>query len=125
MDTIFLNAVNYFSRYDPDIEKTDNGSLFYPAINAYVRCGDLSPKKLFELMQKDGCERVMVFGNGLRMDKEYPWEEFHSFEMRAPKAYILEKLEQMWDEQMEVIRRAMEKAGANSIIPNIPFPPDE
>jgi hypothetical protein len=33
IDTIFLNAVNHFSKHEPDIEKTDNGSLFYPAIN--------------------------------------------------------------------------------------------
>jgi len=45
MDSIFLNAVNYFSRHEPDIEKTDNGSLFYPSMNAYLRCGDLSRHK--------------------------------------------------------------------------------
>ena len=121
MDSIYLNAVNYFSQHEADIEKTDNGALFYPDIQAYVRCGDISPSKLLELMQKDGCERVIVFGNGLRQNKEQPWEEFHVFIMQAPKAYILERLEKLASEVAEAIYRAMEKAGINDVIPNV-FP---
>ena len=125
MDSIFLNAVDYFSRHESDIEKAENGSLFYPSINAYVRCGDLSPKKLLKLMQKDGCERIIIFGSCLRQDKEQPWEVFHSFEMRAPKTYIIEKLEQMQEEIMQAIHRAMEKSGSNDIIPDVSFFTDE
>jgi len=119
MDSIYLNAVNCFSKYEPDIDKTDNGALFYPDMKAYVRCGNLSPRKLFELMQQDGCERVIIFGSGLRQDKEQPWEEFHSFEMHAPKAYILEALNKMRDEQMQMVCLAMEKTGINDIIPDV------
>ena len=56
IDSIYLNAVNYFSRHEPDIEKTDNGALFYPSISAFVRCGNLSPQRLLELIQTDDCE---------------------------------------------------------------------
>ena len=125
MDSIYLNAVNYFSNHEPDIEKTDNGALFYPEINAYVRCGDLSPVKMFELLMKDGCERVIIFGNGLLYDNEQPWEVFHSFEMCAPKEYITKRLAKLQDDKAEAIRRAFEKAGINDIIPNIPFPPTD
>jgi hypothetical protein len=67
---------------------------------------------------------VIVFGSGLRQDKEQPWEEFHSFEMRASKSYILEELKKMQDEQQQAIYRAIEKAG-NNIIPAISWPPTE
>ena len=121
MDNIYLNAINHFSKHEPDIEKTCNGALFYPAINAYVRCGDLSPEKLIELIQKDGCERVIVFGNGLRLDREQPWEVFHSFEMNAPKEYILQKIEEMQEERLQKLHDALEKSGANEVFKNI-FP---
>jgi len=121
MDSIYLNAVNYFSKYEVDIEKTDNDALFYPDLKAYVRCGDLSPQKLLELMKKDGCERVIIFGNGIYQDKEHPWEEFHSFVMQAPKTYILERLEKLEEEVLETIRIALNKAGSDDVIPSI-FP---
>ena len=121
MDSIYLNAVNYFSKHEADIEKTDNDALFYPDIKTYVRCGDLSPRKLLELMRKDGCERVIIFGNGLRQDEEQPWEEFHVFSMRVPKAYILERLEKLEEEVLEAIHLALNKAGSNNAIPDI-FP---
>jgi len=72
-------------------------------------------------MQKDGCERVIVFGDGLRHDKEEPWEEFHSFELQAPKTYLIEKLRQMQEKQMEAIYHAMEKAMPDNIMPDVPF----
>jgi len=125
MDSIYLNAVNHFSKYEPDIDKTDNGALFYPEIHAYVRCGDLSPAKLLELLAADGCERVIIFGNGLRLNKDEPWEEFHSFELRAPKDYILQRLGELQDEISEAIRRAATKAGINDVIPKVSFPEDE
>jgi hypothetical protein len=125
MDSIYLNAVSHFSKYVPDIEKTANGALFYLEINAYVRYGDLSPAKLLELMAMDGCERVIIFGNGLRQNKEQPWEEFHSFEMRAPKEYIMQRLNELRDEQSEAIYRALTKAGIDDIIPDIKFLPEE
>ena len=121
MDGIFLNAVDYFSEHEADTEKTDNGALFYPAVKAYVRCGDLSPKNLFELLRKDGCERVIIFGNGLRQNSEEPWEEFHVFIMQAPKSYILERLNKMEEEVMEAIRAALNNAKSNNLIPNV-FP---
>ena len=122
MDSIYLNAVNYFSKYEPDIDKTLNGALFYPSINAYVRCGDLSPTKLFELLRQDGCKRVIVFGNGIWLDKEQPIEEFHSFEMRVPKSHILEGLEKMQKEKLQAIHHALNKIESD-FIPVISFPP--
>jgi len=125
MDSIYLNAVNHFSKYEPDIEKTANGALFYPEINAYVRCGDLSPSKLLDLMATDGCERVIIFGNGLRQNRDEPWEEFHSFEMRAPKDYILQRLKELQEETSEAIHRAITKAGINDVIPDVSYLPEE
>jgi hypothetical protein len=125
MDIIYLNAVNHFSKYEPDIEQTENGALFYPDINAYVRCGDLSPGKLFELMRKDGCERIIIFGSGVRQGKEQSWEAFHSFEMRAPKEYIAKMLENLQDERIQSYHRAMEKLKINDVIPDVPFLTDE
>ena len=119
MDSIYLNAVNHFSKHEPDIEKTCNGALFYPAINAYVRCGNLSPEKLLELMQKDDCKRVIVFGSDLRLDREQPWEAFHSFEMNAPKEYILQRIEELQEEKVQGLHEALEKSGANEVFKDI------
>ena len=119
IDSIYLNAVNYFSRHEPDIEKTDNGALFYPAISAFVRCGNLSPQRLLELMQTDGCERVIVFGSGLRYDKEQPWEVFRSFEMRAPKEYILQKLNDLQEERMQHYFAVSERSEAKEMFPTV------
>ena len=121
MDIIYLNAVNHFSKHEPDIEKTYNGALFYPAINAYVRCGNLSPEKMLELMRKDDCKRVIVFGSGLRLDKEHPWEAFHSFEMTAPKEYILQRIEELQEEKVQRLHEALKKSDADKVFNNI-FP---
>jgi len=119
IDNIYLNAVNYFSKYEPDIDKTDNGALFYPDINAYIRCGDLSPAKLFELIQKSDCGRVIIFGSTLRLDKEQPWEVFHSFEMQAPKEYIIQKLADLQAEKFQKYYDIIEKSEANKIFPPV------
>lgn len=119
MDSIYLNAVNYFSKFEPDIEKTDKSALFYPNINAYVRCGDLSPEKMFDLMKKDGCERVIIFGSGLRQDKDEPWEIFHSFEMNAPKEYIMEQLAKLQEEKTKTLFDAINRVEKNGMYDNI------
>lgn len=115
----YYNAVNYFSKYEPDIEKTDNGALYYPDINAYVRCGDLSPMKLLELFHHDGCKRVIVFGNGVEGCRDNPLETFHSFELVAPKEYLMKRLEDYQAELMDKYYDAINKLGINDIFPPV------
>jgi len=98
VDHNLYSVVNLFSEYEIDIFLTDRLALFYPHIQAYVRCGDLEPAKLFELMQKDCCKRVIIF-NGAQPDDNDPQEAFYSFEMQAPKTYILEKLAELQDKK--------------------------
>jgi hypothetical protein len=126
IDNIYLNAVNFFSKHEPDVDKTDNGALFYSAINAYVRCGDLSPSKLLELLKKDDCDRIFVFGSTLWLDKDQPRQIFHSFEMRAPKKYILQRLDELQEERHKRYCEIMETTEINDVFPSVSIgEPDE
>jgi hypothetical protein len=89
-----------------------------------VRCGDLSPEKLFEFLQRDGCERIIVF-SGAKPDESRPEEAFYSFEMQAPKSYILERLGELQEERLETYRRFMEQSRLDSIFPKVDFLPPE
>ena len=114
MDDIYFNSVNCFSQYEPDIKETFNGAIFYPEIKTYVRCGDLSPGYLFELLQKDDCERVAIFAYSSD-NIEPPWDVFYLFEIRAAKAYILEKLDKMKKQKMREMEKIINEL--NLVIP--------
>ena len=124
VDHNLFNVVNFFSEYEIDISLTDRLALFFPHIQAYVRCGDLEPAKLFELLQKDCCKRVIIF-NGAQPDDGNPQEVCYSVEMQAPKTYILEKLAELQDEKNEALYNAMIKIHNAQNIPDVKFPPIE
>jgi hypothetical protein len=113
-----------FSKCDIDISLTDNLALYFPKIEAYVRCGDFSPGKIFGLLAKDGCKRVIIV-NGAQPDEDKPEETYYSFEMRAPKEYILGRLADLKNRKTEEMREAIEKSGMDDIIPKIKYPPEE
>ena len=124
IDHNLLSIVNFFSNHEIDIPLTDRFALYYPHIKAYVRCGDLEPVKLFDLLRNDYCEKVIMF-NGATTDDGSEYEAFYSFELRMPKTYITEKLAKLQDEKTEMIFRTLEKIGNDRIIPDIKFPPSE
>ena len=124
VDYNLYTVARIFSKYEIDISLTEKIALYYPDIKAYVRCGDLSPEKLFELLQKDCCERVIIV-NGAKPNENSAEEAYYSFEMRTSKSYILERLEKLQDEKMEAIYKVMEKSNIDNVFPDVKFPPFE
>jgi len=122
VDSDLLNIAGLYSKHEFEKPPSDRNALLFPHIKAYIRCGDLSPEKLFQLLQKDGCERVIVF-NGAQPDENSPEEAFYSFEMQAPKEYIIGKLAELQEERCQAYYRTMEKV--NDIIPDVVFTPLE
>ena len=124
IDYNLLNMVNCFSENEIDMSLTDKFALYYPHIKAYVRCGDLEPEKIFEFLQRDCCERVIIF-NDAQPEANSLAEAFYSFEMNAPKAYILEKMAKLQEKKTEAFRLALEKIEIDNIIPDVKFLPPE
>ena len=113
-----------FSKHEIDIPLTDRLALYFPKIEAYVRCGDFSPEKILELLARDCCKRVIIV-NGAQPDDDSPEEAFYSFELRVPKEYLIKKLSELSEKLAEEMREALEKAGINDIIPKVKFLPEE
>jgi hypothetical protein len=107
LDTALLDMASIFSKHDIDISLSKNIALFYPHIEAYVRCGNLMPEKLFDLLAHEHCQRIIVFG-GTAFGADGTEEAFHSFEMRVPKAYVMERLEVFKQQQFEVLTDALQ-----------------
>jgi len=119
VDGDLLNVAGRFLNHEIEIPPPSRHALYFPHINAYVRCGDLKPKKLLELLLMDGCERVLVF-NSARPDEDSRYQAFYSFEMRAPKSYIIERMDELQEQVTQALFKAMERAGNNDIFPDVP-----
>lgn len=55
------NALLMLSEYAPDLQRTLHNALYYPELRAYLRCGDLSPETLFELLGTGDCDKIILF----------------------------------------------------------------
>lgn len=108
VDCDLFNVAGFFLNHEFEKPPSDRNALFFPHIKAYVRCGDLKPEKIFQFLQRDGCERVIVF-NGTQPDENCPEEAFYSFEMQAPKEYIIERLAGLEEERCHAYYQAMKK----------------
>jgi len=118
-DYVLLNAANCFLRHELDLEKSDKMAVFYQGINSYVRCGDLEPVRLFEYLEKDYCESIVIF-SGFKPDADNTDEAFYVFGLRAPKEYVLRKLQEMRKRRFEQLADFMNKMEeANNIYPKI------
>jgi len=56
----FQECVKYFFNYEIEKSLSDRAALYYPDFKAFVRCGDIDPKQLFELLAKEHCDRVII-----------------------------------------------------------------
>ena len=99
-----IESVQLLLEYEIDISLTNKLALYYPAIKAYVRCGDLDAKQFFEFLEQEHYERIIIF-NGLCPDNNNSNEEvFYLFEITASKEYILEKLKNFREKIREKLR---------------------
>jgi len=62
------NALHMLSEYTPDLNRTLHNALYYPELKAYLRCGDLSPEKLFDLLAAGDCDKVILFHDTVRAE---------------------------------------------------------
>ena len=109
-----IDIANIFTAYEYDAGRTTYNSLFFPELKAFVRCGGISPDKLFELLEQDGCDMVMLFPDA------YEEDFFYTFSLAMPREEFLRKLEEMQENIAEVIRKVNEKLGmAFPSIPNV------
>lgn len=60
-DGAVYNLLRQFGQYEPDLPHTRCNALYYPELKAYVRCGDLQPRILFELLTDADCTKVILF----------------------------------------------------------------
>ena len=91
------NALDIFSDYAPDLSQTENNALFYPDLKAFIRCGDLSPAKLFELFEKADCEKIILFQDACISGKE---SAYYIFECTLPKQVLNDLLQKMRDKRL-------------------------
>ena len=100
-----IDIANIFTAYEYDAGRTAYNSLFFPELKAFVRCGGISPDKLFELLEQDGCDMVMLFPDA------YGEDFFYTFSLAMPREEFLRKLEEMQGNIAEAMRKANEKLG--------------
>jgi|GEM_PF-1872059 len=112
-----FDLLELFPDQEPDTRTREHNALFYPGLNAFIRCGDLNAERMFELFEYDDCEKIIIFPNLYISDTE---DAYYIFELAMPKQTLLKVLGEMREERQrelsEALIRANEKRGS-------PFPP--
>ena len=102
------NALDIFSDYAPDLSQTENGALFYPELKAFIRCGDLTPEKLFRLFEKVDCEKIILFPDACISETE---DAYYIIECTLSKQVFIDALQKMQNEHMS---RMLERIAESS-----------
>jgi len=113
-----IDIADIFSAYEYDAGRTVYNSLFFPELKVYVRCGGLAPDKLFEFLEQDGCDTVMLFPDA------YGEDFFYAFVRVMPREDFLSALEEMRENILEAMHEALRKAEKNGSLPSFPVFPD-
>jgi len=104
-----LESVHLFSKYEINVKLTDKLALYYPDIKAFVRCGDLDTKRFFELLEKEHCERIIIFNGKSPEQNNLKEDVFYLFEMEAPKNHISKRFKEFRKKQLEETRKILDK----------------
>lgn len=106
------NALHMLSDYEPDLQRTLGNALYYPELRAYLRCGDLSPEKLFALLGAGECDRIILFHD--TAPAETPplpnMEPYYVIQSDIPGEKIAECLREAKTESLINAVRATEKS---------------
>ena len=111
------DALDIFSSYAPDLSHSKKGFLFYPDLKAYIRCGDLTPKKLLELFETEDCEKVILFPDASISDTE---DVYFTFECILPKETLNELQKKMQEDRMTLILQQTEASNDGIHFPTVP-----
>ena len=111
-----LDIARLFHEHEFDRSKTVYNSLFFPELNAYVRCGSIAPDRLIEMLERDGCDKVILFPSA-----KYEGESFYHIFMRAmPRDSFMDALEAMRERTLSAMREALQRAEERVTFPSFP-----
>ena len=117
MDSSMLKLAMLFPNQEPDLRIREHNALFYPGLKVFIRCGDLDAGDLFDMLEHEGCDGVIVFPGDYATDHTVAYYTFARFMSRQELIEMLEKLrEQLQQKMFEIQNLLHEKHGS-------PFPP--
>ena len=109
-------ALRIYRNHEPLDRCNEYNALYYPALKAYVRFGDLYPVKLLAMLEEDQCNCVTLFRDCVDSNAE---DRFFIFTLGIPKADYLALVEQARAQRAEDLLQAVMVCNANS---NVVFP---
>lgn len=92
-----------FGQYEPEPSHTRCNALYLPGLRAYIRCGDLRPHVLIELLTDADCDKVLLFQSVLVNDTECA---YYTIEYTGSKEKLAAFVQ---DEKFKANRAAMEQ----------------
>jgi hypothetical protein len=111
-----LDVLTLFAEHEPEPYRNEFNAMFYPDLKAYVRCGDLTPKNLFEMLGIEDCEKVFIFQDTSISENE---SAYYIIECTLPRQKLFEILEEMRQEAVLMAYKHMEHS-RQDIIPPLP-----
>lgn len=111
-----LQALRIYKNHEPLDRSNEYNALFYPALNAYVRFGNLYPAKLLAMLREEQCNGVTLFRDCVDADAE---DRFFRFTLGISKADYLALIAQEQERRAENLAQALRayQAKSESLIP--------
>jgi len=112
-----IQALRIYGNHEPLDRSNEYNALYYPALKAYVRFGDLYPSKLLAMLEEDQCNGVTLFRDCADSNTE---DRFFIFTLGISKADFLALMERKREQRAEELYRALlaYQEKSKSIIPD-------
>ena len=89
LDASLLDMVELFG-VDAGFRPARHNTLYYPAQKAFIRCGDVQPAWLLELLENEDCASVFLFPSTQMYKKD---TAYYVFSLAIPKKQFIEIVE--------------------------------
>jgi hypothetical protein len=109
-----FDVLTLFAKHEPDPYRNEFNAMSYPDLKAYVRCGDLTPKNLFEMLGIEDCEKIFIFQDTSISENE---SAYYMIECTLPRQKLFEILEEMRQEALLMAYKQMERSRQDIIPP--------
>ena len=100
---IDIASIYYDNEYNSS--RTTYNSLFFPELKAFIRCGELPPHKILEMLEQDGCEAILQFHD----EQSEDGDAFFIFHLAMPKDMLFDVLEKMEERIQTAMSEALQK----------------
>jgi len=104
-----LHALHIYRNHEPLDRRNEYNALFYPALKAYIRFGNLYPAKLLAMLGEEQCDVVALFRDCVDSSTE---DRFFIFTLGVPKADYLALMAQEREQRAEDLAQAVTTASA-------------